>query len=237
MQRIYLPKINFSDTLILSEEWIYHQLTRVLRSRVWDAFVFFDGQNLTDYLYEITHIDSREVTLVKKETQEKKSENNIDINLYQARPNKLSKIEYIIQKWVEVGIANFYIYRSERSQELRISNAKQQRLEKIIKEAVEQSNRNLIPKLYMLDELDIKSVDGNNIYMHTSWENTMKIDDLQTSDMKPINIWVWPEWWFSDTESNNFDELGFKKLYLWDRVLRTETVWTTIAFLISQMFL
>jgi len=102
MQRIYLPKINFSDTLILSEEAIYHQLTRVLRSRVGNLFTFFDGQNLVDHLYEITHIDSREVTLIKKQTIEKTSENKVDINLYQARPNKLSKIEYILQKGVEV---------------------------------------------------------------------------------------------------------------------------------------
>lgn len=200
-------------------------------------FIFFDGKNLVDYLYEITHIDSREVVLEKKDTIEKASENNIDINLYQARPNKLSKIEYILQKGVEVWIANFYIYRTERSQELRISNAKQQRLEKIIKEAVEQSNRNLIPKLYMLDSIDATSIEGNNIYLHTSWDASIEIKKLDINTAKSINVWVWPEWWFSDNEVNSFGSLGYKKLYLGDRVLRTETVWTTIAFLISQMFL
>jgi len=237
MQRIYLPKTNFSDTLILSEESIYHQLTRVLRSRVGNKFVFFDGASLVDHLYEITHIDSREVTLVKKETIEKSSENRLDINLYQARPNKLSKIEYILQKWVEAWIANFYIYRSERSQELRISNSKEQRLEKIIREAVEQSGRNLIPKLHMLDELDINSVPWENIYFHTLAENATKLKDLQTPSEENINIWVWPEGGFSSEEIQGFNNLDFKKLHLGDRVLRTETVWIVISFLIAQMFL
>ena len=237
MQRIYLPKINFSDTLILSEEAIYHQLTRVLRSRVWNTFIFFDGEHLIDHLYEITHIDSREVTLEKKETIEKTSENSVHINLYQARPNKLSKIEYILQKWVEVWVANFCIYRSERSQELRISDSKQQRLEKIIKEAVEQSNRNIIPKLRILDEMNFDIVSGENFYLHTSEETSQRIKDMQISSQESINIWVGPEWWFSSEEIQNFHERDFKKLYLWDRVLRTETVGLTIAFLISQMFL
>ncbi len=237
MQRIYLPKINFSDTLILSEEWIYHQLTRVLRSRVGNTFIFFDGQTLIDHLYEIVGIDSREVVLKKLEVIEKTSENTTDINLYQARPNKLSKIEYILQKWVEAGISNFFIYRSERSQELRISNSKTQRLEKIIEEAVEQSNRNLIPWFYMLDQLESDSVEWEHLYFHTSWQDATRLKDLTIPDIESINIWVWPEGGFSNDETQVFDKKGFKKLYLGDRVLRTETVWVTISFLISQMFL
>ena len=235
MQRIYLPKINFSETLILSEEAIYHQLTRVLRSRVWNTFVFFDGENITDHLYEITQIDSREVRLEKKETIEKTSENPVHINLYQARPNKLSKIEYILQKGVEVWVANFCIYRSERSQELRISDSKQQRLEKIIKEAVEQSNRNIIPKLRILDEMNFDIVSGENFYLHTSEETSQRIKDMQISSQESINIWVGPEGWFSSDEIQNFDERAFKKLYLGDRILRTETVWIVIWFFISQL--
>ena len=53
---------------------------------------------MSDYLYEITHIDSREVKMKKLETIEKLSESPAHIHLYQALPNKLSKIEYIIQK-------------------------------------------------------------------------------------------------------------------------------------------
>ena len=237
MQRIYLPKINFSDTLILSEEAIYHQLTRVLRSRVWNTFIFFDGENLIDHLYEITDINSREVALNKLETIEKTSENTTEINLFQARPNKLSKIEYILQKGVEVWVANFCIYRSDRSQELRISDSKQQRLEKIIKEAVEQSNRNIIPKLRILDEMNFDIVSGEDVYLHTSLQASLNLKDIQISSQESLNIWVGPEGGFSDQEIQNFNERNFKKLYLGDRVLRTETVWVVIWFLISQMFL
>jgi len=157
MQRIYLPKINFSDTLILSEEAIYHQLTRVLRSRVWNTFIFFDGENL-----------------------------------------------------------NFCIYRSDRSQELRISDSKQQRLEKIIKEAVEQSNRNIIPKLRILDEMNFDIVSGEDFYLHTSSQGSLNLKDIQISSQESLNIWVGPEGGFSDQEIQNFNERSFKKLYLGD---------------------
>ena len=238
MQRIHLPKTKFSDILILSEEWIYHQLTRVLRSRVGNTFIFFDGETMSDYLYEITHIDSREVKMKKLETIEKLSESPAHIHLYQALPNKLSKIEYIIQKWVEVGISNFYIYSSERSQQLRISNSKQQRLEKIIQEATEQSNRNVIPKLYMFDQVDIDDVEWDNVYLHTtSWSDVVALRDIQLSKTEDINIWVWPEGGFSDNEIQSFENKNYKKLYLWDRVLRTETAWVVVWFFIAQMFL
>lgn len=189
---------------------------------------------LVDHLYEITHIDSREVTLNKLETIEKTSENTSEVNLYQARPNKLSKIEYILQKWVEAGISNFFIYRSERSQELRISNSKQQRLEKIIEEAVEQSNRNIIPGFHITDELEAPVRTWKNIYLHTSqWSNAIKIRDLKVN--AGVNIWVGPEGGFSDTEIDSFQKQDYKKLYLGDRVLRTETAWVVVWFFISQL--
>ena len=60
------------------------------------------------------------------------------ITLYQALPNKIEKIEYILQKGVEVGIGKFVFFRSDFSQKLSLSDTKKVRLIAIAREAVEQ---------------------------------------------------------------------------------------------------
>lgn len=60
------------------------------------------------------------------------------IILYQAIPNRYEKLEYAIQKGVEVGISEFVFFPSERSQKLVITPAKIERFTAIALEAVEQ---------------------------------------------------------------------------------------------------
>jgi len=232
MQRIYLPRASFSDQLILSERQIYHQLTRVLRGRVWNKVIFFDGKKLEDNLYEIIDINKNEVKLQKKEIINKSEEQ--EINLYQSLPNKLNKIEYILQKWVEVGVSNFYIFTAERSWELVVSDGKKQRLQKIVVEAIEQSNRNTIPKIEFLDVLDSADIHGNNLLLHSVQDDSsQKLKDVEIDPNMPTNIFIWPEWGFSDSEVEIFKESNFKKFYLGDRILRTETAGIVVAFFIS----
>jgi 16S rRNA U1498 N3-methylase RsmE len=49
-----------------------------------------------------------------------------------------------------------------------------------------------------------------------------------------VNLFIWPEWWFSDKEVSEFEKNNFKKIYLWDRILRTETVGIVTWFYIVQ---
>lgn len=60
------------------------------------------------------------------------------MHLYQALPNKLEKLEYIIQKSCEVGYQSITFFQAERSQILVLSESKKQRLQKIAIEAIEQ---------------------------------------------------------------------------------------------------
>jgi len=78
--------------------------------------------------------------------------------LFQSLPNKIDKIEEIIQKGTEIGYSEFNFFRAERSQELRLSPNKIERFEKIIKEASEQSQRNIVPKLNFLEKLDVSKI-------------------------------------------------------------------------------
>lgn len=63
----------------------------------------------------------------------------LNIILVQSLPNKLEKLEFILQKGVETGIDEFIFFPADRSQKLALLDKKVDRLEQIVVEAVEQS--------------------------------------------------------------------------------------------------
>ena len=93
MQRFFLDK-NFGEILEITDETLYNQITRVLRARIWDEFVFFNTRDNFDYFYKIEIISKNNVIL-KMFSREEKGSFLQEINLYNALPNKYEKIEYI----------------------------------------------------------------------------------------------------------------------------------------------
>jgi len=228
MQRIYLPHTIFSEILEISEKNLYHQLTRVLRARVWQEVIFFDGVKNQDIVYEMIHIDKKSVSFKRKDILEKSSDLKIDMTLYQAYPNKLSKFETIVQKCCEVGYKKIIFFESERSQKLVISENKKERLQKIAIEAIEQCSGNIIPEIEYRDSLwDLQW--GESLMCHT--QDNDSTDLSQISFWESINIIVGPEGGFTSEE---IKKVPAQKIYFWERVLRCETVWEVVWFYISQ---
>lgn len=236
MQRFYIRELNTTDfTFILNDIQIIHQLTKVLRIKVWEKVIFFDWNDNYDYIFQVKKIDKKDIILEQVWRNENNSEVAFELNLYQSMPNKQEKIEYIIQKWVEVWIKNFVFFRSERSQKLIISDNRLDRFTKIAIEAIEQSWRSYIPEIVFLDKLEFSLLKNDeNIFFHTDPVNSILLKNLELNYSKNINIFVWPEGWFSDDEIKKMDILWFKKSHLWDRILRTETTWIVTSFFIIQ---
>jgi 16S rRNA (uracil1498-N3)-methyltransferase len=112
--------------------------------------------------------------------QENTSEIDFELTLYNALPNKLEKIEYIIQKGTEIGFTKFCFFRTDRSQKLVISDNKKIRLEKIITEAAEQSGRAIIPEIIISDDFDINNLpEGKNIFLHTQNQNSHDLKSIE----------------------------------------------------------
>lgn len=96
MQRFFVS-LDLSVDIVLSDDGMIHQLIRVLRSRVGDQIVLFNGDG-SESLYEILSLEKKSVQLRKIDHIFPNTEPKIQITLYQALPNKFEKIEYIIQK-------------------------------------------------------------------------------------------------------------------------------------------
>ena len=235
MQRFYFE--NIKDYFFIEDKNFINQVLKVLRGQLWDKFIFFDGKKYTDFVFEISEIQKNKIFFKKLEEIDKNSEIGFEINLFSSIPNKLEKIEFIAQKWTEVWVSNFYFFKSQRSQKIFLNENKVDRIKKIIQEAAEQSNRNKIPNFQIIEKIDFEKLKKEkNIFLHTKDENSLKLKEIKAKSWEKINIFIGPEWWFSDEEIKIFQKNNFQKIFLWNRILRTETVGFTVAFFIIQNF-
>ena len=60
-----------------------------------------------------------------------------------------------------------------------------------------------------------------------------KLKDVNITNNEK-NIFVWPEWGFSDEEIVEFDKNNFTKINLWANILRTQTAWIVCWFYFVQ---
>lgn len=231
MQRFYIKDFIKKENISIKDMYLINQMIKVLRVKVWDSFIVFDWEKQSDYLYEISKIEKREINARLIKEIEKKREKKNKINLYQSITNKYEKIEYILQKWVEVWIYEFNFFRGDRSQKLNISENRLERFKKIIIEAVEQSGWNKIPELVIKENLEIKN-ENKTIFFHTKDKNSKKLKEIDNKE--DINLIVWSEWGFSEEEIKDFEDKWYEKVYLWENILRTETVWVVVWFFFNN---
>lgn len=234
MQRFFLEiNILWNSEIILDDEKIIYQLIKVLKSKIWDEVIFFNWINFVDFKYKIIAFNKKNIIFSFIEKVEKLKE-NYKLVLFQALPNKIEKIEEIIKKWTEIWYSEFNFFKSERSQNLKLLNSKLERFNKIIKEASEQSNRNIVPRFNFFQKLDFRNISWNNIFFHTDISNSQKINELNINFNKNINIFIWPEWWFSKEENDFFIKNNFIKVNLWWNILRTENTSIVVWFYLLQ---
>lgn len=206
MQRFYVQFPLQSD-IEISDRDICHQLTRVLRIESGVHIVLFSGDG-TESEYVIGEITKKSIALhlhIKRSTQ---TEPTRQITLYQALPNKMEKIEYILQKGVEIGIHRFVFFRSEFSQKIILSDGKKDRFQSIAREALEQCGGLVMPQIEYLDT-PLKyenNVSTRNIVLDTT--GTPKRLTEMPRDQE-IGLWVGPEGGWSEDERSKMRENGF----------------------------
>jgi len=231
MQRFFFDHITFSPTLTISEENFVHQISRVLRYAPWDKIILFNGDG-KDYLYEISTITKKDVSLNHISSSKNTADPIKHIYLYQAIPNKYEKIEYIIQKWVEVGISEFIFFPSDRSQKLVINERKIARFMDIAREALEQCGGNRMPSI----RFETKKMpsfwkkDEHIFVLHTTDNKSKNLTEISKMNLEDFSLFVGPEGGWSDTEITQFQHQNAMFVSCGNRILRTETAGVVSAF-------
>ena len=159
------------------------------------------------------------------------SEPSVLVTLYQGLP-KGDKLEYIIQKSVELGVSAVVPVETARSVS-RISvsaekNAKKhQRLQKIADEAAGQSGRGILPKVEAQISFKqaverLKEKEENELVI-VFYEGGGEKIELVGKGTERLSIFIGPEGGFEPQEIEQLCAAGARRATLGPRILRCET--------------
>jgi len=165
------------------------------------------------------------------------------ITLFQAL-TKSDKMDYIIQKAVELGVHRIVPVVTERTivkiENEKKENSKLQRWNKISESAAKQSQRGIIPEVAAVIPLieafnQAEKMDLKLIPYEMEKNNHLK-DLLANCTAKSIAIFIGPEGGFEESEINLAKEHGIIPVTLGRRILRTETAGlVTVSIMMYEM--
>ena len=217
--RIFFPEslsINFISKLKKPQS---HYLTKVMRIKIGEYFSLFNNNG--EWLAKINNISKGLVEFSIQE-QLRHKENIIEIWLAFS-PIKSNYSSFMIQKATELGVTKFIPIIFDRTIVRKINS---ERLEKIIIEATEQSNRINIPILEKTQKLKsfIKNNEKKIDLIFTDLNTKNKKIELNKNSKKPLCIIIGPEGDFSENERQAIlDFKGVNSVKINQNILRSET--------------
>ncbi|MEI3606857.1 16S rRNA (uracil(1498)-N(3))-methyltransferase [Pseudogracilibacillus sp. SE30717A] len=233
MQRYFVPENNWKENSIKIKDEDAHHIARVMRCNPGDKIVCVhpDGQVAK---CQIHTIEKNEVNVQIIEWLDENTELPVHVTIVQGLP-KGNKLEFILQKGTELGAAEFWLWKSDRSivkWDDKKSAQKIKRYCKIIKEASEQCHRNKIPNLKEPMTID-QIIQASNEYdvKLFAYEEEARTADyvslsshlIEVSSDNSIIICIGPEGGLSSEEVSTLKKNHFIPVRLGPRILRTET--------------
>ena len=194
-----------------------HYLTKVMRVKENDVFSLFNGNG--EWEVKVLGL-SKGIVEFKTVKQLRKKESSKELWLAFS-PIKSNYQNFMIQKATELGVTKFLPVIFDRTVVRKINN---ERLEKIVIEASEQSNRLNVPTIEEAQNLKNFLNSGSMDLIFTDLNsNNKKIDKSKFTD-KPVCIIIGPEGDFSEFEREeilNFQ--GVQPIKINENILRSET--------------
>ena len=209
-----LLSVNLIDKLDKSQS---HYLTRVMRAKVNKVFSLFNKEG--EWEAKILGI-SNSIVKFKITKQIRRKENAKELWLAFS-PIKSNYQNFMIQKATELGVTKFLPIIFDRTV---VRTINKERLEKIVIEASEQSNRINVPSIESPQNLDnfTKKKSMDLIFTDLN-SNNIKVDKSKFTD-RPICIIIGPEGDFSEAEREKILSFkGVQSIKINENILRSET--------------
>ncbi len=229
--QLFITEYKKKDTsVVITDSDLLSQLRKVLRANIGDSIRIQSPHNEPDKMRYEVRIDKRDTTTITWTVifEQSQRSDNEQKSMIIAMPNKRDKVELIVQKLTECGLDQIVFRPSERSVIKERNPKKAERLQKIIKEAVEQSRGRSIPtleftsditkyiqntQLIVFDKIGAGSKEQGAINQEKS-----KVEGLKTK------VWlVGPEGGLTQKDYQMLAWTYYTIYGLGDTVLRTET--------------
>ena len=225
LTRCYVPApLHAGDTRVLPEDVSTH-VARVLRARVGQLLVLFDGRG-GEYDATILEIDRRGVQVRIDPHRAIERESPLNVTLLQALARG-ERMDLIVQKATELGVAAIIAWGGERSVVRLDAQGLAKRCEHwraIAISACEQCGRNRVPTIEAVADLAsaCSRADASSVRLFLAPE----ADSTLTSRVQhasSVSVLIGPEGGFSDHELALAEKHDFQACRLGPRVLRAET--------------
>jgi len=238
MRRFFVDKGAINDSTATISGEAFRHMTRVLRLKAGTKILLADGEG-HEYSGLIKLIEPDRLFVDILEVKQSPDMAGPRITLCQGVP-KGDKMELILQKCTELGVAKFIPFLSERTVVRLSSDQQPQRLvrwQRVIKEAARQSEQVHIPTISAILNFAEAVADVKEEAKFLFWEGEVACrlkDALATMDRPAdIAVMVGPEGGFTSEEVLLAKSHGFIPVSLGKRILRTETAGIAIAAILQ----
>ena len=215
--RLFFPKslsLNLLDKLDKSQS---HYVSKVMRIKENEVFSLFNSSG--EWEAKITSISKNIVEFnVTKQLRQKESFKELWLAF---SPIKSNYFNFMLQKATELGVTKFLPIIFDRTIVRKINK---ERLEKVIIEATEQSNRINLASLENPQSLELFLKNNKMDLIFTDLNATNKKIDLDKLTSNPTCIIIGPEGDFSEQEREEILKYkGVQPIKINENILRSET--------------
>ena len=223
MNRFYIEtELNTGNSIELTES-VFHHWVRVLRAKELDQAIFFNGKG-GEYRVTLTEINKKNAFVSADHFEPADRTPPFKVVLGQVM-SKGDRMDYAIQKAVELGVAEIQLLTSERC-EMRLKYDRDQKKidhwQGIAIAACEQCGMNVVPKIHAPISLEAwlaYDLPETKLVLAPNKDETDVLADASLQ----IALLIGPEGGLSEAEIQQSNSAGFKNWCIGSRVLRTET--------------
>ncbi len=245
MHRFFADPSQIKEKEIILTGTDVNHIRNVLRMHIGEEILISNGQG-TDYHCRLENIDETSVTASVMWRLDGNAELPVTITLFQGLP-KGDKLEFIIQKCVELGAVRIVPVRTRRTivkLDAKKEQAKRKRWMGISESAAKQSGRGIVPEVGQVMDFSeaVKEAKSMDVCL-IPYELAKGIEHTREvcTAIKPgqsVGIFIGPEGGFEEEEVSMAIEAGAIPLTLGKRILRTETAGmaliSVLAYLLEQ---
>ncbi|MFT8362085.1 MAG: 16S rRNA (uracil(1498)-N(3))-methyltransferase [Sporolactobacillus sp.] len=246
MQRYFIADEQFTERTVVITGEDAHHIQHVMRMHAADSIICVNGHGEA-FVCVIDAVTAGQVTAVIESKLSANSELPIRVIIAQGVP-KGDKFDTIVQKATECGASAFIPFQASRSiaawQPNKVEK-KRARLQRIAKEAAEQSHRLKLPPIYPPMTLRDLLVFAETInwkvvaYEETAKQGEQRPLPLLLQRIHPgdsLLVVIGPEGGLTAEEAATLEANGFILCGLGPRILRTETAPISFLSFISYHF-
>ena len=223
MPRFYIDADLTVDVSLELTETVFHHWVKVLRAQVGESATLFNGQG-GEYDVTLTEVAKKSATVSVNAFNPANRTPKFQALLGQVM-SKGDRMDYAIQKAVELGVSEIQLLTSDRC-EMRLKYDRDQKKldhwQSIAIAACEQCGLNIVPEI--LAPMSLEK------WLDTELPNTKLVlapnkdeTDVLAEATLDLVLLIGPEGGLSEAEISTANQKGFLNWCIGERVLRTET--------------